>query len=38
MQVRRFLKAYIDDQAATGNAKRKADVMDEEEDARSESG
>ena len=33
-----FLKAYIDDQVATGNAKRKADVVDEEEDASSEFG
>jgi len=36
MQVRRFLKAYIDDQAAAGNAKKKAHVMDEEEDANSD--
>ena len=37
MQVSRFLKSYIDDQAATGN-KRKANVLDEEDEAGSESG
>jgi len=35
MQVRRFLMAYIDVQAAAGNAKKKAHVTDEEEDASS---